>query len=73
VALGTPLGLRQEHTEHKVDVILADGARLVYDLGRSEERQALAEHVCGGRIASLQTREFDFHQAFLKLTGTEFT
>jgi ABC-type multidrug transport system ATPase subunit len=73
VALGTPLGLRQEHTEHKVDVILADGARLVYDLGSSEERQALAAHVAGGDIASLQTREFDFHQAFLKLTGTEFT
>jgi hypothetical protein len=38
-----------------------------------EERRALADHFAGGEVASAQTREFDFHQAFLKLTGTEFT
>ena len=25
-----------------------------------------------GQVASMKTREFDFHQAFLKLTGTEY-
>jgi ABC-2 type transport system ATP-binding protein len=73
VALGTPLGLRLEHAERKVDVILDDGARLVYDLDQADERHRLAGQVADGRIASLKTREFNFHQAFLKLTGTEFT
>jgi len=73
VALGTPLSLRLEHAERKVDVILDDGARLVYNLDQVEERQTLAGQVAAGRIASLKTREFNFHHAFLKLTGTEFT
>lgn len=72
VALDTPLALRQAHTERKVDVILADGARLVFDLEREEERGLLARHVTRGDVASLQTREFNFHEAFLKLTGMTF-
>ena len=73
LALGTPLGLRQQHTERKVDVILEDGARLVYDMDSSAERAVLADQVSSGKVASLQTREFNFHEAFLKLTGTEFS
>ncbi len=73
VALGTPLSLRQEHAERKVDVILNDGRRLVVDLDADHERATLAKYVAAGDVESLQTREFDFHQAFLKLTGTEFT
>jgi ABC-2 type transport system ATP-binding protein len=73
VALDTPLALRQQHSERKVDVILADGARCVFDLERTDEREALARHVGSGAVASLQTREFNFHEAFLKLTGTAFT
>lgn len=72
VALDTPLALRQEHHERKADVILADGRRLVFDLEDEKERSALAQHIAAGEVESLQTREFDFHQAFLKLTGTEF-
>jgi ABC-type multidrug transport system ATPase subunit len=72
VALDTPLALRQRHTERKVDVILADGRRLVYDLDRAGERAELSRHVTTGDVASLQTREFNFHEAFLKLTGTVF-
>jgi ABC-type multidrug transport system ATPase subunit len=73
VASGSPLALRQQHTERKVDVILADGARLVVDLDRDEERDTLGRHVAAGQIASLRTREFNFREAFLKLTGTEYT
>lgn len=73
VALGTPLSLRQQHAERKVDVILGDGRRLVIDLDQAEERTALARQVADGVVASLQTREFNFHETFLKLTGTEFT
>ena len=73
VALGTPLSLRQEHAERKVDVILGDGRKQVYDLDLPDQRTALAREVADGTVASVKTREFDFHQAFLKLTGTEFT
>jgi ABC-type multidrug transport system ATPase subunit len=73
VALDTPLALRQRHTERKVDVILTDGGRHVFDLDQEAERSALAGHVTAGAVASLQTREFNFHETFLKLTGTAFT
>ncbi|MCS6850761.1 MAG: ABC transporter ATP-binding protein [Gemmataceae bacterium] len=72
IALDTPLALRQAHAARLVDAILDDGQRLVFDLDRPEERAVLAEHVAAGRVVSLQTREFNFHEAFLKLTGTVF-
>jgi ABC-type multidrug transport system ATPase subunit len=72
IALDSPLTLRQRHTERKVDVILTDGERLVFDLDRDEERARLAELTRQGKIGSVHTREFDFHSTFLKLTGTVF-
>jgi ABC-type multidrug transport system ATPase subunit len=72
VALDTPLALRQRHTQRKVDVILGDGGHRVFDLDEQTECVALAEHVAAGEVASLRTREFNFHEAFLKLTGTVF-
>jgi ABC-2 type transport system ATP-binding protein len=72
VALDTPLSLRREHTEHKVDVILNDGSRHVFDLELPGEREVLAGHVAKGDVTTLQTREFNFHETFLKLTGTAF-
>jgi ABC-2 type transport system ATP-binding protein len=72
VALDTPLALRQQHAERKVDVVLAGGGRRVFDLDADAERETLGRHVAAGDVASLQTREFNFHEAFLKLTGTEF-
>jgi ABC-type multidrug transport system ATPase subunit len=73
VALDAPLALRRQHAEQKADVVLAGGRRCVFDLDRDEERQRLARHVAAGEVASVQTREFNFHEAFLKLTGTAFT
>jgi ABC-2 type transport system ATP-binding protein len=72
VALDSPLTLKQAHTERKVDVIRTDGERLVFDLESGPGRQQLAELVTAGRVASIQTREFDFHATFLKLTGQAF-
>ena len=54
-------------------MILADGGRRVFDLERAEERAEAARHLADGAVASMQSREFNFHEAFLKLTGTEFT
>jgi ABC-type multidrug transport system ATPase subunit len=72
IALDSPLTLRQRHTERKVDVILNEGDRLVFDLGRADERERLAELMQAGRVGSMHTREFDFHSTFLKLTGMVF-
>jgi hypothetical protein len=56
-----------------VDVILNGGSPVVFDLDSQEQRNQLADHVAAGQVASLKTREFNFHEAFLKLTGTAFT
>jgi ABC-2 type transport system ATP-binding protein len=73
VALDSPLALRQQHVERKVDVTLAGGARCVFDLDHDGDRERLGRHVAAGEVAAMQTREFDFHQTFLKLTGTAYT
>ena len=49
------------------------GGRRVFDLDCDEDRAKLSGHVAAGEVASLQTREFNFRETFLKLTGTEFT
>src|SRR5262249_45946651 len=72
VALASPLNLRRTHAERMVDVILDDGRRLAFDLDAAAQREALSDHVAAGRVTSMQTREFDFHQAFLKLTGMQY-
>jgi ABC-type multidrug transport system ATPase subunit len=73
VALDSPQALRQQHTERKVDVVLADGSRSVFNLDHEDERTDLGRQVAAGAVASLQTREFNFHETFLKLTGTAYT
>jgi ABC-type multidrug transport system ATPase subunit len=72
VALDSPMALRQQHAERKVDVMLNGGQRLVLDLDDAGQRHQLSEHVAAGTVASMQTREFDFHEAFLKLTGMAY-
>jgi ABC-2 type transport system ATP-binding protein len=72
VALDSPLALKQAHTERKVDVIRSDGERVVLDMDADAGRRQLAELVTAGRVASVRTREFDFHATFLKLTGQTF-
>jgi ABC-type multidrug transport system ATPase subunit len=72
VALDSPLNLRRQHAERLIDVILDDGGKFVFDMEDEIQRQALTAHVGAGRVASMRTREFDFHQAFLKLTGTQY-
>jgi ABC-type multidrug transport system ATPase subunit len=72
VALDSPLTLKQAHTERKVDVIRKDGERLVLDMDDEQSRGELATLVTAGQVASVRTREFDFHATFLKLTGQQF-
>ena len=52
-----------------VDAPQRSGFTFLDDAG---ERVRLAANVAAGAVTSLQTREFDFHETFLKLTGTAF-
>lgn len=72
IALDSPLALRQEHAESKVDVIFTSGERRVYDMESLTDREALSQTVASGEATSIKTREFNFHETFLKLTGTAF-
>jgi ABC-type multidrug transport system ATPase subunit len=72
VALDSPLRLRQAHVERKADVILNHGERLVIDLDSPEDTMRLSQHLIAGQVESVKTREFNFHETFLKLTGTAF-
>ena len=72
VALDSPLTLKQAHTERMVDVVRSDGERVVFDLDADGSRRQLAELVTAGGVATMRTREFDFHATFLKLTGLAF-
>lgn len=72
VALDSPLNLKQAHTERKTDVIYQSGERAVFDMDNDTDRHHLADAVTRGTTASIQTREFDFHATFLKLTGQTF-
>ncbi|WP_439620727.1 ABC transporter ATP-binding protein [Gemmata sp.] len=72
VALDSPLALKQAHTERKVDVTRKDGERVVYDLDSETGLKGLSELVATGQVATMRTREFDFHATFLKLTGLAF-
>jgi ABC-type multidrug transport system ATPase subunit len=72
VALDSPLALRQKHAERKVVAYLSNGQQMILDLEIPDQRSQLAELVRVGLVESLQTREFDFHTTFMKLTGTHF-
>lgn len=72
VALDSPLALRQQHAERKVDVILQGGERRCYDLDNADASAELADRFRERSVASVQSREHDFHETFLKLTGTKF-
>src|SRR5262245_42843457 len=72
VALDSPLALKQQHTERKIDAIRDDGERFVFDMDAPAGRAELSALVGAGRAVSIRTREFDFHATFLKLTGQTF-
>src|SRR5437763_3134419 len=50
VALDTPLALRRQHHERKVDAVLDGGDRLTFDLDRPAERDELARQVAAGGV-----------------------
>jgi len=72
VALDSPLNLKTAHTERKTDVRFADGGARTFNMDDERDRRELAEAIQSGTVATMNTREFDFHATFLKLTGLAF-
>lgn len=75
INLDTPTAFKVRHTERIVDVVLERGythERLAVKLDDEEARQDLARILNSEVPVTLHTREFNFYQAFLKLTGEEY-
>ena len=72
VALDSPHNLKSRYSEKRADVVSTDGDKYSVDMLAEPERLRLADDLRAGRVASVATREFDFHAAFLKLTGRAF-
>jgi ABC-type multidrug transport system ATPase subunit len=59
VALDSPRRLRQQHPEHRVDVSLRDGSRVILDLDQPQGRELLTQHLAANDVAALHTHEFN--------------
>ena len=67
------------HSAEVVHRILRERVKLgatiiltTHDMDADAGRRQFAELVAAGKVASVRTREFDFHATFLKLTGQAF-
>lgn len=75
IDLDTPTAFKVRHTERIVDVVLERNStheRLAVRLDNDESRRQLAGILASEIPVTLHTREFNFYQSFLKLTGEEY-
>lgn len=75
VDLDSPTAFKARNTERIVDVVLERGGaheRVSIDLMSESQRRDFARIVESEMPITLHTREFNFYQAFLKLTGEEY-
>ncbi|HEX8203447.1 MAG TPA: ABC transporter ATP-binding protein, partial [Isosphaeraceae bacterium] len=75
VAFDTPVGFKARNTERVVDVVLDRGhghERLGINLADDAERRRLARILESEVPITLHTREFDFREAFLRITGEQY-
>ena len=75
VDLDSPTAFKARNTERIVDVVLERGERLekeAIDLNHDGQRRRLANILESEIPITLHTREFDFYQVFLKLTGEAY-
>jgi len=74
VNIDSPANLTSQHAERKVECVYRDDGlaqRVVFDLDDPGDRDRLAGLLRDGRVISLQSRDYDFHEVFLKLTGRD--
>ena len=75
IDVDSPLAFRARNTERLVDVVLerASGPeRLTIDLTDDDQRRAVAGILESEIPVPVHTREFDFHEVFLRLTGERY-
>lgn len=75
IDLDTPTAFKIRHTERIVDVVLERNGRHERRemlLTNDADRRELANLLMSEIPVTLHTREFNFYQAFLKLTGEEY-
>src|SRR5205823_4128143 len=75
VDLDSPVGFKARNTERVVDVVLDRGTgyeRSSINLADDAERRQLARILESEVPVTLHTREFDFRESFLRLTGEKY-
>jgi ABC-2 type transport system ATP-binding protein len=75
VDLDSPTAFKARNTERIVDVVLERNGthdKQVVDLTNDEQRRTFARLLESETPITLHTREFNFYQVFLKLTGEDF-
>ncbi|MBZ0252975.1 MAG: ABC transporter ATP-binding protein, partial [Candidatus Methylomirabilis sp.] len=75
VEVNSPLMFKAAHTENLVDVVYdEDGKerRVTLKMSLAADRERLAGLIASGQLLTIHSKEFNFKQVFLKLTGREF-
>lgn len=75
IDMDSPLAFKSRNTERVVDVVLERNGtheRLSIDLTNDEARRSFARLLESEAPITLHTREFNFYQVFLRLTGEEY-
>ena len=75
VDVDSPIGFKARHSDRIVDVVLERGGgheRLTFDLANGAQRSQLAAILDSEIPVVMHTREFDFREVFLRLTGERY-
>lgn len=75
IEVDSPIAFKARNTERIVDVVLERGGtheRLAVDLTSDQQRRDFAGILQSEMPITLHTREFNFYQVFLKLTGEDY-
>ena len=75
IDLDTPTGFKSRHTEKIVDVVLEEDnkhRRININLASDTERDEFANLLQTSIPVTIHTREFDFGEVFMKLTGEAY-
>lgn len=75
VEVSTPLQFKAAHAENLVDVHYNDGSadrRVTLRMADPEDRERLRSLIGTTESLAIHTKEFNFRQVFLKLTGRDF-
>jgi ABC-2 type transport system ATP-binding protein len=75
IDLDSPMAFKSRNTERVVDVVLqreSGHERISVDLDKDDQREELARIMRSEIPVTIHTREFNFYQVFLRLTGEEY-